>query len=187
MTIPDWDNQHRLPPIRPQSHEREQHEPQNRSPYKASIGEFIKRFAVSPHRVGLLHRFLDYRRDIYDAGIKDGFQWINGSFVEDIENRGQDPRPPNDIDVVTFYHPPQNGSDSYLDLFNNLKTRPKYDVDAYPVQLGELLDEAVAVEIGYWAIFWSQQRGSGGLKGFVQVDLDPEADLDARNELIEQE
>ena len=144
MTIPAWDNQHRLPPVRPRTPEWEQHETTNRSPYKASIVEFVSRFAGSAHRVYLLHRFLDYRRDIYDAGIKDGFQWINGSFVEDIENKDEDQRPPNDIDVVTFYYPPQNRSESYLELFNTVKTRPKYDVDAYPVELGDPLDEDMA-------------------------------------------
>ena len=184
MSIPDWVDHHRLPTVRPETPERQQHQSWNRSPYEASIGEFIRRFAVSPPRVALLQNLLDYRSDIYQAGIKEGFQWINGSFVEDIENKGEDGRPPNDIDVVTFYYPPQTECDSYLDLFDTVLTKPKYNIDAYPIQLGEPLDEDVAKEIGYWAIFWSQQRGADSLKGFVKVNLNPEGDSHARRHLI---
>ena len=44
--------------------------------------------------------FLRYRNALHEHGFVDGFQWINGSFSENIEDR--EGRSPNDIDVVTF-------------------------------------------------------------------------------------
>jgi hypothetical protein len=43
------------------------------------------------------------------VGLDNGFQWIDGSFVEDVEkSRG---RAPGDVDIVTFAHRPASVAD----------------------------------------------------------------------------
>ena len=69
------------------------------SPYSCTVEELCDRFATSPKRREILDGFLALRREFFKIGLK-GFQWVDGSFVEDIEmHEGRDP---DDIDVVTF-------------------------------------------------------------------------------------
>ena len=81
MTIPEWDRNKVLPPIRPGTMEDEEHLPFGRSPYKATLSEFVERFAVSPHRNRLIRGLLEYREEIHKSGIQRGFQWVDGSFL----------------------------------------------------------------------------------------------------------
>ena len=75
------------------------------SPYKVEFLEFAQQFATSQHRADLLNGLIAYREALRNIGLTQGFQWIDGSFVEDVEqSRG---RPPADIDVVTFAYGPQ--------------------------------------------------------------------------------
>ena len=81
------------------------------APYVASASEFVARFATTPERIALLRGFLAMRQAIAGLGIRDGFQWVNGSFVEDVESLRI--QPPGDIDLVTFARRPVNaGSDA---------------------------------------------------------------------------
>ena len=74
------------------------------SPYTVSLSEVIKRHATSEARVRILTGLLDFRADLRAVGINDGLQWLDGSFVEDVEGiRG---RAPADMDLVTFAHLP---------------------------------------------------------------------------------
>lgn len=91
--IPQMNAAHFLPPFLG-------HNPGQRlwtSPYPASISEVVERFATSPTRVILLHGLLSYRDALRAAGLSEGYQWLDGSFVEDIE--WQQHRPPRDIDM----------------------------------------------------------------------------------------
>jgi hypothetical protein len=65
---------------------------------------FVDRFSSSPERIAILHSLLQFREELYKSGITSGFQWLDGSFMENIETL--ESRPPNDMDVVTFYHLP---------------------------------------------------------------------------------
>ena len=103
MVIPDWTSKAVIPMVRPVRPE-EQALPENRSPFEATMTHVVERFAFTPQRARLIHNLIDYRNALYAAGITDGFQWINGSFVEHVETRprpGKAPRP-DDIDIVTF-------------------------------------------------------------------------------------
>ena len=72
------------------------------SPYVVTISDVIRRYATSAERIEILVGLLKFRADLRTAGFIDGFQWFDGSFVENIEEtRG---RAPADIDVVTFAH-----------------------------------------------------------------------------------
>src|ERR1700686_1977956 len=73
------------------------------SPYASTIGEFVLRYAVSVERNAILKGLLDYRAALQNIGVSTGFQLLDGSFVEDVENIRL--RPPGDIDVVTFAEP----------------------------------------------------------------------------------
>src|ERR1019366_5862769 len=72
------------------------------SPYRASVTELVAHFATSPERVAILDGFLRYRADLQAFGLVDGFQWIDGSFVE----RTDAVRPPHGVDLVTFFQRP---------------------------------------------------------------------------------
>ena len=183
MTIPEWDQNRVIPPIRPGTPEQEEYRPENRSPYSATLAEFVRRFSTSPERALLIAGFLDYRAALHQAGITSGFQWVNGSFAEHIERRNPDPRAPNDIDVVTFFDPPGTEPGSYADLFTSELTMQDFQVDAYGMPMGGSLTSARADQIGYWHGMWSHRRGDHLNKGFVRIELNPDEDAEARRAL----
>jgi len=80
--IPKWTMAGVLPPIKPGV---PGHDSNNRSPYIVTVYDLIERFSTSIERNTILLGLLNFRQAIYDAGIHHGFQWINGSFTEDIE------------------------------------------------------------------------------------------------------
>jgi hypothetical protein len=76
----------------------------DRSPYRVDLISFIDRFSTTAPRVKILDGLLRFRAWLHNLGILSGFQWVDGSFLEDIETIAK--RPPNDIDVVTFFDMP---------------------------------------------------------------------------------
>ncbi|WP_151769308.1 DUF6932 family protein [Acinetobacter junii] len=178
--IPEFNMAGVIPPIRP---EEPGHSP-DRSPYIANIESVVTRFATTPARIYILKGFLSYRQSFYDLGVTEGFQWIDGSFCQDIENIEH--RDPGDIDVVTFYYIPQfeTGPDqSFIDAFLNLLdsdfTKPLFKVDAYGMQLGTAFSPATIKQLSYWYSMWSHRKSDNMWKGFVQVSLSPEEDKQA--------
>lgn len=105
----------------------------DRSPYEISMLDFVKKFSFSNERVAILRGFLYYRKFLYSLGITAGFQWVNGSFTENVETLRN--RPPNDIDVVSFIAEPENPLPD--ELFNNLYIKQQYQVDGYFVDLNK--------------------------------------------------
>lgn len=150
------------------------------SPYAASLEELCGRFATSPERVEILNGFLSYRRALKAAGFSGGFQWIDGSFIEDVEAlRG---RPPADIDIVTFTYPPPelySDTDSFLNQFSSLldpdQTKLNFSCDAYIVDLHQPSLQLVG-DTSYWFGLFSHQRDTALWKGIVSVDLDADED-----------
>lgn len=69
-----------------------------------SASQLAQRFAVSTQRRVVLDGLLRYRTELRGLGFVRGFQWLDGSFVEDVEAR--EGRAPADIDLVTFSYPP---------------------------------------------------------------------------------
>ena len=100
---PDWDEYGNLPAIGEQ-----QPTSRERSPYAISLVDLVASFATTEHRRGLLIGFLAFRAALHEAGLVRGFQWVDGSFVQNIEET--DGLAPNDIDVVTFFYIPDDGS-----------------------------------------------------------------------------
>jgi hypothetical protein len=52
-------------------------------------------------------------------------------------------------------------------------------VDAYPFVLGEPTENRHVKQISYWYSMWSHRR-DGTWKGFLQIDLAPNADAEAK-------
>ena len=170
-------------PVRPE----EQALPENRSPFEATMTHVVERFAFTTERVHLIQNLIEYRNALYAAGITDGLQWINGSFVEHVETRprpGQAPTP-DDIDIVTFYHLPSQQTPETGDLFRPTATRQRFNIDGYGIPLGVEFTAAQVEAVAYWFGMWSLRKDDHEPKGFVQVHLDPQNDPDALRALNE--
>jgi hypothetical protein len=161
-------------------------DPAGMAPYRASITEFVQRYAYSEQRKAILKGLLTYRARLRAVGITDGFQWLDGSFVENVEsNQG---RPPNDIDLVTFADRPQNTRDEdkwrslvyeNKDLFLPDQSKGAYLCDAYFVDLNTSPLHIVN-STKYWFGLFSHQRESYLWKGMIEIPLicsDDEAQL----------
>lgn len=182
MSLPEWTNLGVLPPVHPTEAEHGL----NRSPYPITLQELLDRFSTSAERIDILRGFLSYRAALHAAGIVRGFQWLDGSFMENVE-RLED-RPPRDMDVVTFFHIPEGIDQVALAarsraLFTPQETKHAYRVDAYAMTLGTTLAERHVKMIAYWYSMWSHRR-DGTWKGFVQVDLGPEQDAAVRQSIV---
>ena len=170
-TFPQWNKEGVIPPIDPQNPTSRQ-----RSPYKASLAQFTEYFAKSPARIEILRGFLDYRAALHAIGAADGFQWLNGSFLENKEAlRGQDP---GDIDVVTFFYLPPNTPEpdfvnrdfSLFDPNQHAQNKARFRVDAFFQPL-YAAPERLVEGSNYWSGMWSHQRDTFRWKGFLQVPL----------------
>jgi hypothetical protein len=167
--IPNWNSSSVLPPIRP-GHQG--HSP-DRSPYRVPLTEVVERFATSPERIRILRGLIHYRAALSQTIITDGFQWLDGSFMEDKETLKS--LPPNDIDVVTFFEIPEGKTQTELstahpDLFNHGHVKTTYLVDSYTHQIGMPMERFDVRQVSYWYSMWSHRK-NGMWKGFVQVDL----------------
>jgi hypothetical protein len=154
------------------------------SPYTVSMLDLVQRFAHLPSRRPLLMGLLDYRLDLKSLGFKRGFQWLDGSFVEDVE--AAEKRPPNDIDLVTFSYSPEGLTSTQINqllienptLFVAVKAKVKYGCDAYVVPLDKS-PEALVKRTAYYFQLFSHRRGDHIWKGVLQVPLESD-DTQAR-------
>lgn len=185
--IPEWNIANVLPPIRPGA----QGHSSDRSPYKVTLTQVVERFALSVERMKVLQGLLAYRHELHQIGIEAGFQWLDGSFMENIETL--ESRHPNDVDVVSFFHLPEGVDQSKLamdhaHLFTPDQTKSQFYVDAYACILGQPTTGYHVRTISYWYSMWSHRRDSLW-KGFVQVSLSSEEDEEAEKllKLIQEE
>lgn len=181
MAIPNWTASGVLPPVNPSS-------PASidRSPYAVSLTDLVLRFNTSSDRASILTGLLDYREALHAIGLVQGFQWLDGSFLENVE--ATESRAPRDIDVVTFFQMPAGQTQASLlsqsrSLFMPQETKSRYHVDAYFVQLDGGAPEPLVSSATYWYSMWSHQR-SGNWKGYLRIDLSPSDDQAARANLI---
>jgi hypothetical protein len=131
------------------------------------------------------HGFLTLRDLLFDLGIK-GFQWLDGSFLEDIE--AQASRDPGDIDVVTFVADPLDLHalatliNSNLWLLDQNHTKTNYRVDHFLVPLGSAPRNLIELT-RYWYGLFSHRR-DGVWKGMLKVDLSDPIDDAAASALL---
>jgi hypothetical protein len=146
------------------------------SPFPASFCEYALVFGHSEPRVSILRGLHTYRSELRAQGFM-GFQWLNGSFSEQVElSRG---RPPGDIDVVTFcYRPPHLIDNAAFQAWfpgNQHLVHPKalkerLKCEAFFIDMHKPAHMLVN-DVRYWAGLFSHQRGTGLWKGMVQVPL----------------
>ena len=142
------------------------------SPYLVSLTDLVSRFGYTGIRRRILGKFLAFRQTLHAAGLTNGFQWVNGSFVEDIQLREQ--REPRDIDVVTFYYIPdgydqQSLYSEFSSLFDHRANVVNYSTDAFFVSLDTEDKHYLAHKIAYWNGLWSHTRDEEW-KGYLEID-----------------
>lgn len=166
--IPDFNHNYVIPP-----HLGNPTLPEHLSPYKCSTLELCNRFGTSTERVIILRGLLEFRQRMTNLGIVQGFQWLDGSFTENIEK--SEKRPPNDLDLVTFYGGLTNDiqekiSDNFIEFANPVKAKETYKLDHYPVDFTFKPD--VTVEMTrYWIQLFTHNR-RGVWKGILRLELD---------------
>ncbi len=80
LPIPDWTADGILPPV-------DLADPTSivRSPYRVDLTDFALRFASSAERITIIDGLLKYRSELHAVGLTRGFQWIDGSLLENVE------------------------------------------------------------------------------------------------------
>jgi len=183
--IPDFNHNNVIPPF--------VSNPTNRndlSPYLCNILEFCTKFATSKERIEILEGYIAFREKMNNFGIIDGFQWLDGSFTENIES--SESRPPKDLDLITFYKmfiP----IDERNRIFNNILTNfnefldPKisktvYKLDHYGIDYGYSPDATIE-QARYWIQLFSHNR-LNIWKGMLRIELNtPDIDQQAKEYL----
>lgn len=158
------------------------------SPYQATMVEVVECFSTSPERVEILWGLLQYRNALVAAGLVNAFQWLDGSFVENVEVL--ESRSPGDVDVVTFFRRPVPDEEwrtwflANRNLFTPAYTKATYRCDAYGVDLGTP-PENVVRWTRYWFGLFSHKRVTKQWKGMVQIQLSAEDNAAAAARLRE--
>lgn len=151
------------------------------APYRVQVCEVVERFATSAERRAILSGWLRHRALLARLGFTDGFQWIDGSFVDVMS------REPRDIDVVTFFVRPAGVTTStirelatrYTDVFQRDDTKAAYKVDPLFVDLSAARPDDLVRRAAYWYGLFSHQRDTFTWRGILQVSLDVSGDADA--------
>jgi hypothetical protein len=180
FTIPDFDHNLVLPP-----HMGDPTSAEEVSPYPCTSLELCRKLGKTPERKAILSKFLDFREQLRSEGMVQGFQWLDGSFLENIELR--EGRPPRDLDVVTFFW--GYGFEFFQKLLSVLPefadpelAKQNFSLDHYPVDAG--YSPELTVELTrYWSQLFSHNR-LGVWKGMLRIEINtPTEDAAARAEL----
>lgn len=146
------------------------------SPYEVSALEVVDTFGTTDNRRDILRRWLSHRNQLRRANIVRGFQWLDGSFLENKE--------PNDLDTVSFIYRPayaielkdwkdflvSNGA-----MFNRHQLKQHFRLDALFIDLNG--DPEVIVDVSrYYMGLFSHRRGDDLWKGMLKVRLESATD-----------
>ena len=124
----------------------------------------------------------------------DGVQFIDGSFVENVENR--EGRDPNDIDVFSFVARPhryrtnaalwatRGFGEWTTEIADRNRNKTRFGLDAYAIAIDQapalgLIDETI-----YWYSLFAHKRITHDWKGFVRIQLNPADDAAAKTALL---
>jgi hypothetical protein len=147
------------------------------SPYKCTMQEVCERFATSPERITILKGVLALRNELWELNLR-GFQWMDGSFVEDIEV--QESRNPGDIDIVTFYEPTDGGKlfqerlQKDPSILQRTHVKATFHADHFWLPLGTP-PVSLVEQTRYWYGLFSHRRDRTW-KGMLQVGLSEKDD-----------
>ncbi len=146
------------------------------SPYQTTLVRIANKLCDSAERKEILCGLLNYRQELAGIGLTDGFQWLSGSFLEDIETLEK--RHPRDVDLITFVHRPVAIADdadwsafvgANINLLNDQLVKPVFKCDAYFVDLNTTPVNVVN-QTRYWFGLFSHRR-TGLWKGLIQIPL----------------
>lgn len=179
VPVPAWTAEGVLPPLtfaNPTS--------PHRAPYPVSLYDLVVRFGTSSARCDILDGYLRHRAALHANGYQAGFQWLDGSFMEDVETL--EGRSPRDIDVVSFLQAPVTADPrpEDLDALDHALARDRFSVDSYFVELDEVTSRELTFWAAYWYSVWAHRRNLAW-KGFLQVELSPDQDAVARQWLTQ--
>ncbi|MBK8159689.1 MAG: hypothetical protein IPK59_13285 [Rhodospirillaceae bacterium] len=159
--------------------------------------EFADAFGTTPHRRSLIRNLVQYRTLLATDGYLHGIQFVDGSFVENVEtNRG---RPPGDIDVLSLleapakYHPSnadwdsnwQNTGEAFWksEVVNRPVNKARFLLDTYAMIVTEMPLEGFLDNVIYWYSLFSHQRDTFAWKGFVRIALNTDEDAEVLERL----
>jgi hypothetical protein len=146
------------------------------SPYPATASEVVATLGDSDERKEILRGWLQHRADLRALGFVHGFQWLDGSFVEEKE--------PKDLDVVSFFYRPAGLADPTAlvrlmganpSVFVRPLVKRAYHVDFLPIDLDGSPEGLVGLTRYYLGLF-SHRRNDYVWKGMLQVSLEDPAD-----------
>jgi hypothetical protein len=170
--IPNFDHNCVLPP-----HLGDPVDSRQLSPYPCTTVDLCQKFGTTAERRSILGRLLDFRERLRVEGLTNGFQWLDGSFLENVEVERS--RPPKDLDVVTVYW----GYDRtfQIGLFARFRefssprlSKSAYSLDHYNFDAG--FDPIVTLEqTRYWILLFSHNR-QGVWKGMLRIELNTPAE-----------
>jgi len=160
--------------------------PLDMSPYTATVAEVVNRYATSPERRLILAGWLEHRVAVRSIGITHGFQWLDGSFVENKESRPPDLSPghPGDIDVMMFMRRPANFRNkadfqkllaANRALFDRRSVKSRYHVDIFTVDMGRATDYVLRWA-RYYLMLFSHRRLDQVWKGLLEVRQEDDGD-----------
>jgi hypothetical protein len=155
------------------------------------MSEVVASLGTTSHRKALLSGLLGYRELLYKLGYENGFQFIDGSFCENVEVTR--PGNPNDIDVFSYlkrpakYFDPNDWKTAGFKEWNEEvvdrdKNKRRFLTDTYAVDINANTTVKSLVDVTiYWYGLYSHKRVTLQWKGFVVVILDKHADSLARS------
>jgi hypothetical protein len=149
---------------------------QEMTPYEATPVDVVTALTNSPRRQEILLGWLAHRAALRTLCIDSGFQWLDGSFVED--------KDPDDLDIVTFFRRPATATTPVLlmelvhnnpTVFSRAAVKHAFHLDAMFVDM-DATPEAVVDHTRYWLGLFSHRRLDSMWKGMLKVSLEDSGD-----------
>lgn len=150
--------------------------PEDMSPYVVSALEVVTTLGQTERRKEILRGWLEHRDALRAIGFNQGFQWLDGSFVEE--------KDPNDLDLLSFLFRP-SGAKTPSELSRLMYTNPgifhrgqvkaTYHLDAFFADMNGSPANLVHFTRYYLGLF-SHKRGDDIWKGMLQVNFADAAD-----------
>lgn len=143
--------------------------PSDITPYSATPLEVVTHFATSKLRREILRQWVMHRELLNNLGVTEGFQWLDGSFVED--------KIPSDLDIVNFFRFPSSLTshvdrrsffDGNPDAFDRNVVKADRSLDVFWVGLDESAQTLVLATSYYLGLF-SHRRRDTLWKGMLKV------------------
>jgi hypothetical protein len=156
------------------------------SPYPATSFEVILRYGVSRERIDILKGWLSHRSALRAIGFRQGFQWLDGSFLED--------KTPKDLDVVSFVYmgapsfenieAAWHARTSNIQIFDRGTVKAAFHVDLFSVDLLDSPELLVGATRYFFGLF-SHQRSTLIWKGMLQVRLEDDGSDESASEMLQ--